>query len=415
MSKRTFVIVGASLAGAKAAESLREGGFDGRVVLVGEEPDLPYERPPLSKEFLRGESDRAGTLVHDESFYAEQEIELRRSTRAEEIRLSEREVVLSGGERLRFDSLLLATGAEVRRLRIDGSELDGVHYLRTVEDSEAIGRLLRSGSRLAVVGAGWIGAEVAASARQKGAEVTLIDPQDVPLQRVLGTEVGTIYRDLHRDHGVRLRLGVGVEAFEGSNRVERVRTADGEAIECDAVVVGVGVVPRVDLAERAGIAVKNGVLVDGRLETSVPGVFAAGDVANHRHPRFGALRVEHWSNALNQGLAAGRAMLGSPEPYDRVPYFFSDQYDVGMEYSGYASADDEVVFRGDPQGREFVAFWLRDDRVAAGMNVNVWDVTEPIQALVRSGVVVDRRKLVAPELPLTDLVRSLGADEPALA
>jgi 3-phenylpropionate/trans-cinnamate dioxygenase ferredoxin reductase subunit len=405
MNNETFIVVGASMAGAKAAESLREEGFEGRVILVGEEPSLPYERPPLSKAFLRGETDRAGTHVHDEAFYPEHEIELRSSTRVKEIDTSSREVVLTGGERLRFDRLLLATGAAVRRLPIQGAELDGVHYLRSVEDSEALRERLQPGSRIAVIGAGWIGAEVAASARQRGAEVTLIDPMAVPLQRVLGEAVGSVYRDLHAENGVDLRLGEGVESFEGSGRVERVLTSSGESIDADTVVVGVGVTPRTELAERAGLEIDNGIVVDGRLETSVPGIFAAGDVANHRHPQFGPLRVEHWANALNQGLAAGKAMLGAEEPYARVPYFFSDQYDVGMEYSGYASADDEVVFRGDPAGREFIAFWLREESVVAGMNVNVWDVTDPIQALVRSGAAVDRDRLTDPDQPLEALAQ----------
>jgi 3-phenylpropionate/trans-cinnamate dioxygenase ferredoxin reductase component len=221
---------------------------------------------------------------------------------------------------------------------------------------------------------------------------------------VLGTAVGAVYRDLHADNGVDLRLGEGVESLEGSGSIERVRTSSGEAIEADTVVVGVGVTPRTELAERAGLEIDNGVVVDGRLETSVPGIFAAGDVANHRHPQFGPLRVEHWANALNQGLAAGKAMLGAEEPYARVPYFFSDQYDVGMEYSGYASADDEVVFRNDPAGRKFIAFWLRDERVMAGMNVNVDGVTDPIQALVRSGAAIDRTRLADPGQPLEELV-----------
>jgi 3-phenylpropionate/trans-cinnamate dioxygenase ferredoxin reductase component len=406
MTKDAFIIVGASLAGAKAAESLRTEGFDGRIVLIGEEPSLPYERPPLSKDFLRGETDRAGTHVHDEAFYSEREIELRTSTRAEEIDSSNREVILAGGERLRFDRLLLATGAAVRRLPVEGAELDGVHYLRSVGDSEALRERLQPGSRITVVGAGWIGAEVAASARQRGAEVTLIDPQEVPLQRVLGKAVGGVYRDLHAENGVDLRLGEGVESFEGRARVERVRTSSGESIETDTVVVGVGVTPRTELAERASLEVDNGVVVDGRLETSVAGIFAAGDVANHRHPQFGPLRVEHWANALNQGLAAGTAMLGAEEPYARVPYFFSDQYDVGMEYSGYASADDEVVFRGDPAGREFIAFWLREEGVVAGMNVNVWDVTEPIQALVRTKAPIDRDRLTDLDQPLEALAQA---------
>jgi 3-phenylpropionate/trans-cinnamate dioxygenase ferredoxin reductase subunit len=412
MPDTTFVIAGAALAGAKAAESLRKEGFDGRLVLIGEEPELPYERPPLSKDYLRGESDRTGAFVHEGSFYSEQQIELRRSTRVVEIRPREDHIVLEGGEEVSFDRLLVTTGAEPRRLPIEGSELLGIHYLRSVEDSEAIRERLRSGAKLVVVGAGWIGAEVAASARQKGVDVTMIDPVTVPLERVLGTKVGSVYADIHREHGVDVRLGLGVERFEGNQRVERVRTSDGAAFDCDFVVVGVGVTPRTQLAEAAGISIDNGIVVNGRLETSAAGIFAAGDVANHRHPQFGPIRVEHWANALNQGLFAGKAMLGTSERYERVPYFFSDQYDVSMEYSGYASGDDEVIFRGDPASREFIAFWLRDERVMAGMNVNIGAVTDAIQALLRSGATIDRKRLGDPDQPLEELVPADDSGRP---
>jgi 3-phenylpropionate/trans-cinnamate dioxygenase ferredoxin reductase subunit len=403
MADERMVIVGGGMAGAKAAEGARAEGFEGELVLVGEEGGVPYDRPPLSKDFLRGEASRESTFVHPESFYSDHGIELRSWTRAIELRPAERELVLANGEPLPFTKLLLATGAEPRRLPIEGAELEGVRYLRSVEDSEAIRDRIGSGMRLVVVGAGWIGSEVAASARQLGAEVTLVDPLDVPLQRVLGDRVGGFYRDVHAQHGVDLRLGTGVEAFEGTGAVERVRLSGGELVECELVVVGVGVAPRTELAEAAGLELDNGIVVDERLESSAPGIFAAGDVAAHTHPRFGRLRVEHWANALNQGLAAGRAMAGAAEAYDRVPYFFSDQYDVGMEYSGYASPDDELVLRGDPADGEFIAFWLRDDRLMAGMNVNVWDVTDPIQALIRSGEPVDRARLADPGSPLEEM------------
>jgi 3-phenylpropionate/trans-cinnamate dioxygenase ferredoxin reductase subunit len=256
-----------------------------------------------------------------------------------------------------------------------------------------------------VIGAGWIGAEVAASARQRGLEVTVIEPASVPLERVLGAEVGAIYRDIHVDHGVQMLLGTGVEAFEGDQAVERVRTSDGRELECDFVVVGVGVRPRAALAAQAGLAVDNGVLVDEHLQTSAPGVFAAGDVANAHHPFYGErIRVEHWANALHQGPVAARSMLGQSAGYDRVPYFFSDQYDVGMEYAGYARSWDRVVFRGDPASREFIAFWLTGDRVVAGMNVNVWDVIDPIQRLISERVAVDDGRLADPDVPLEQLV-----------
>ena len=404
--EQNYVIVGASLAGAKAAETLRDEGFDGRVVLMGAEEERPYERPPLSKDYLRGEAGRDKVYVHQEGFYAEHEIELRLGRTATSLEPSSSELVLDDGERLRYDRLLLATGAGPRRLGVPGAELDGVLYLRSVRDSDALRERLDRGGAVVVIGAGWIGAEVAASARQRGLEVTVVEPAAVPLERVLGGEVGAVYRDLHTDHGVRMLLGDGVEAFEGDRAVERVRTSDGRELGCDFVVVGVGVEPRTALAERAGIAVDNGIVVDEQLQTSVPGIFAAGDVANARHPFYGEpIRVEHWANALNQGPAAARSMLGQPAAYDRLPYFFSDQYDVGMEYSGFARAWDRVVFRGDPASREFVAFWLVGERVVAGMNVNVWDVNESIKRLISERVAVDDGQLADPDVPLDGVGR----------
>src|ERR687898_2722889 len=404
MPEQTHVIVGAGLAGAKAAETLRQEGFDGRVVLVGAEDERPYERPPLSKEYLRGEAGREKVYVHEEGFYAEYDIELRLGRTAESLDTSNRELELDDGERLRYDRLLLTTGAEPRRLSIPGAELDGVLYLRSVQDSDVLRARLDGGGALVVVGAGWIGAEVAASARQRGLEVTVIEPASVPLERVLGPEVGAIYRDIHSDHGVRMLLGTGVEAFEGDGRVERVRTSDGRVTDCDFVVVGVGVQPRTQLAAEAGLAISNGVLVDERLRANAPGVFAAGDVANAVHPFYGEpVRVEHWANALNQAPAAARNMLDQSVPYDRLPYFFSDQYDVGIEYSGYARGCDRVVVRGDPAAREFIAFWMFQDRVMAGMNVNVWDVTDPIKRLIGERIAVDDRQLADPDVSLDEL------------
>ena len=405
-SDQTHIIVGASLAGAKAAETLREEGFDGRVVLIGAEEERPYERPPLSKDYLRGEVGREKVYVHDEGFYAEHDIELRLGRTAVVLDTSNGELELDGGERLRYDRLLLTTGAEPRRLSIPGSELDGVLYLRSVGDSDTLRERLDRGGAVVVVGAGWIGAEVAASARQRGLEVTVLDPLSVPLERVMGAEVGAIYRDIHLDHGVRMLMRTGVEAFEGDKTVERVRTSDGRELECDFVVVGVGVQPRVGLAVQAGIAVDNGILVDEHLQTGVPGVFAAGDVANAHHPFYGErIRVEHWANALNQGPAAARNMLDPSAAYERLPYFFSDQYEVGMEYTGFARAWDRVVFRGDPATREFVAFWLVGDRVVAGMSVNVWDVIDPIKRLISERVTVDDRRLANPNVSLEELAQ----------
>jgi len=404
-NQQTFVIVGASLAGAKAAETLRNEGFGGRVVLVGAENDRPYERPPLSKDYLRGEADRDTIYVHEAGFYAEQDIELRLGRTAVELDTSAQEVALDDGERLRYDRLLLATGAEPRRLSSPGSDLSGIHYLRSVDDADSLRERLDQGGSAVVIGAGWIGAEVAASARQRGLDVTVVEPASVPLERVLGSEVGAIYRDVHSDHGVQLLLGTGVEAFEGDGSVERVRTTDGRTVDCDLVVVGVGVQPRTQLAEQGGLAIDNGILVDEHLQSGRPEIFAAGDVANAQHAFYGErVRVEHWDNAINQAPVAARSMLGQSAIHDHVPYFFSDQYDVGMEYSGYPRLWDRVVFRGDPATREFIAFWMQGDHVVAGMNVNVWDVSDPIRDIITQRVAVSDERLADSDVPLADLV-----------
>jgi 3-phenylpropionate/trans-cinnamate dioxygenase ferredoxin reductase component len=404
MSEQTFIIVGASLAGAKAAEELRKQGFDGRVVLIGAEPQRPYERPPLTKDYLRGESPREKVYVHAEGFYAEQRIELFTGATVTAIDPAASTLTVDDGRELGFDRLLLTLGAEPRRIAIAGADLGGVYYLRTLADCDALRERLDAGGRVVVVGAGWIGSEFAASARQRGLEVTVIDPLELPNERIFGPEIGGFYRDVHDQHGVELLLGEGVDSFEGNDAVERVLTAAGRTVECDFAVVGIGVSPRAELARDAGLEVDNGILVDEKLRTSAPNVFAAGDVANAWNPFFEQrIRVEHWANALNQGPAAARAMLGEPVSYDRIPYFYSDQYDVGMEYSGYAPRWDEVVFRGDPAGGEFVAFWLQDRRVLAGMNVNVWDVNEHVQALIRSRRPVDVAALSDPDTPLESL------------
>jgi 3-phenylpropionate/trans-cinnamate dioxygenase ferredoxin reductase component len=398
---RTFMIVGGGLAGAKAAQTLREEGFDGRVVLLGEEDVAPYERPPLSKDYLRGDAGRDAIWAQEEGWYEANDVELRTSTHAAELALASSEVVLDGGERIGYDQLLLATGSAARRLPIDGADLDGVHLLRTVADSDALREALTPGVRVVVIGAGWIGCEVAASAKQRGADVTMVAPEDVPLERVLGSEVGAVFREVHASRGVELVLGTGVEAIEGSGRVSGVRTTGGRTLGADLVVVGVGAAPRTELAAAAGLTVQDGVLTDDRLRTSAPNVFAAGDIARAQHPILGeTIRVEHWGTALEQGPAAARNMLGRDLAYDRIPYFFSDQYDVGMEYAGHALTYDRVVFRGDPSTFEFMAFWMRGDRVAAGINVNVWDVNEDVQALVRSGASVEDAALADPDVAL---------------
>jgi 3-phenylpropionate/trans-cinnamate dioxygenase ferredoxin reductase component len=410
MSKQVFVIVGASLAGAKAAEELRERGFDGRLVLIGSEPERPYERPPLTKDYLRGDSEREKAYVHEPGFYEQRAIELLTGMAATAIDVGGSRVRLQDGSELGFDRLLLTTGAEPRRIPIPGADLPGVYYLRTLADCDALRERLDAGGHVVVVGAGWIGSEFAASARQRGLEVTVIDPLPLPNERIFGPEIGSFYRDVHASHDVELFLGEGVSAFEGDQTLRRVRTDGGRSIECDFVVVGIGVTPRVELAQQAGLELDNGIVVDERLQTSAPNVFAAGDVASAWHPFFSRrIRVEHWANALNQGPAAARAMLGEEVSYDRIPYFFSDQYDVGMEYSGYATDWDEVVFRGDRERGEFISFWLSGGRVVAGMNVNVWDVNDQVQALIRSREQVDVRALTDLNTPLDSLVAGPGA------
>jgi 3-phenylpropionate/trans-cinnamate dioxygenase ferredoxin reductase component len=395
LSTQPFVIVGAALAGAKAAEALRDEGFEGPIVLIGAERELPYERPPLSKSYLRGEAPRSDARVHDESWYGDHEVELRTGTVVEAIEPRKREVSLAGGERLGFERLLLATGAEPRRLELGDPELARVHYLRDLADADALRTTLGRGGRLVVLGAGWIGMEVAASARQLGLEVTIVEPGAAPLERVLGVDLGGFYAGVHRAYGVEILTGAKPVGLEGSDAVERVVLQDGRRLDCDAVVVGVGVVPRTELAKRAGLLVDNGVVVSDKLQTSVPAIYATGDVASAFHPFYKRhMRVEHWANALNQPATAARAMLGKPASYDRHPYFFSDQYDVGMEFTGDPAGTDEVVIRGDMGSREFIAFWLRGGQVRAGMNVNVWDVTEEIKKLIDLGAPVDKRLLV---------------------
>jgi 3-phenylpropionate/trans-cinnamate dioxygenase ferredoxin reductase subunit len=402
---RTFVIVGGSLAGAKAAETLRSEGFAGRVVLVDSDRHLPYERPPLSKGYLRGESGLDDVLVHPDAFYVEQGIEVRSGSTVARIDRERREAVLESGDRVGYDRLLLTTGAEPRRLEGPGAGLEGIHYLRSIEDADRLRAGLTAAASVVVVGGGWIGAEVAASARQLGAQVTMVHSDGAPLQKVLGPEVAAVYGALHADHGVTMRMNTRVQSFRGATAVEAVVTDHGDAIAADLVVVGIGVAPRTGLATAAGLTVEDGIVVDECLRTSDDRIYAAGDVASAWHPLLRRqVRVEHWSNALNQGPAAARNMLGLATPYDRLPYFFSDQYHLGMEYLGHAPEWDRVVFRGDPATREFVAFWVKDDRVAAAMNVNVWDVTEALRHLITSQQPVDDERLRDPDVPLDQLV-----------
>jgi 3-phenylpropionate/trans-cinnamate dioxygenase ferredoxin reductase subunit len=400
----TFVIVGASLAGAKAAEALREEGFGGQVVLIGQERHYPYERPPLSKEYLQDRAGREKIFVHEDGWYAEHSVDLRLSTAVTAIDRARREVTLASGEGIGYDKLLLATGAMPRLLPVPGASAEGVLYLRSVDDSERIREILPSASRVAIVGAGWIGLEVAAAARIAGAEVMILEAAGLPLLRVLGPEAATVFADLHREHGVDFRFAASVvEILVSGGRVSGVRLADGTEVGADAVVIGIGVAPAVQLAEAAGLEVRDGVVTDAALRTSDPDIYAAGDVARAFHPMLGThIRVEHWANALNQPAAAARAMLGQDVAYDRLPFFFTDQYDLGMEYTGYVEPGgyDRVVFRGDVGKREFIAFWLSQGRLLAGMNVNVWDVSEQIGRLIRAGDPVDPDRLADPAVPL---------------
>ncbi|WP_396448095.1 NAD(P)/FAD-dependent oxidoreductase [Actinomadura sp.] len=404
----TFVIVGAGLAGAKAAEALRERGFTGRVVLIGEESERPYERPPLSKGYLQGGQEREKVFVHPGDWYDGHQVELRLGTRVTELDRDRKTVALADGGTIAYDKLLLATGATPRPLPVPGADLDGVLYLRRLGDSEAIRGRFRQARRVAFVGGGWIGLEVAAAARLAGVEATVLEADELPLQRVLGPKIAGVFADLHREHGVDLRLGAKITEITGdAGKATGVRLADGTRIDADAVVVGIGAAPDTSLAAGAGLDVGNGVLVDASLRTNDPDVYAAGDVANAFHPLLHRhIRVEHWANALNQPAVAAASMLGEDAVYDRLPYFYTDQYDLGMEYSGYAEPEscDDVVVRGDLAARQFIAFWLAGGRVLAGMNVNIWDVNKDIQRLVRSGRTIDPAALADPDAPLDRLL-----------
>ncbi|MBO1336880.1 NAD(P)/FAD-dependent oxidoreductase [Streptomyces sp. VRA16 Mangrove soil] len=414
---QTFVIVGGGLAGAKAAETLRSEGFTGRVILIGDERDHPYERPPLSKGYLQGKEERDSVFVHEPAWYASHDIELHLGQTVTAVDRDAKTVRLGDATIIRYDKLLLATGAEPRRLDIPGTELAGVHHLRRLAHAERLKHVLaslgRDNGHLVIAGAGWIGLEVAAAAREYGAEVTVVEPEATPLHAVLGPEIGQIFTELHSDHGVRFHFGARLTEITGQDgMVLAALTDDGEEHPAHDVLAAIGAAPRTALAESAGLALVDrghggGIAVDATLRTSDPDVFAAGDVAALQHPLYSErLRVEHWANALNGGPAAARAMLGKDVTYDRVPYFFSDQYDLGLEYSGWAppGSYDQVVIRGDAGKREFIAFWLKDGQVLAGMNVNVWDVTEQIQKLIRSGARPGTERLSDPSVPLGDLL-----------
>ncbi len=391
------VIAGGGLAGAKTAEALRAQGFGGDVTLLAAEPHLPYERPPLSKGYLAGKASFDEAVVHPESWYREHRIDLRRGTRAAAIDARGHRLGLAGGDAIGYDKLVLATGAVPRRLPVPGGDAEGLHQLRTREDSDVIRSCFGDGKRLIVIGGGWIGLEVAAAARGAGTEVTVLEAAALPLLTVLGPELAQVFADLHRANGVDLRLGARIAAITtGDGRATGVEFADGTTLAADGIVVGVGVAPDLALAQSAGLDLDNGVLVDGSLRSSDPDIYAVGDIANHDHPVLGhRVRVEHWATALKQPAVAVAALLGEPASYSELPYFYSDQYDLGMEYIGHApkGSYDQVVVRGDLASREFVAFWLAGGRLKAAMNVNVWDVVDQIKPLMAAGRTVDPGRL----------------------
>jgi 3-phenylpropionate/trans-cinnamate dioxygenase ferredoxin reductase component len=396
------VVVGGGLAAATLVGRLRADGFAEPVMVIGDEPVAPYERPALSKDFLLGKAERDSLFVHPETWYADNEVELVLGDRVTSIDRGSRAVTLDSRRQATYGRLVLATGARPRKLPLDGIELAGVHLLRRIGDSEALRSAIESGPRVAVVGAGWIGLEVAAAARVKGCDVVVLETAEVPLAAALGPDMGSYFADLHRSNGVDLRTGVSVSGLVGSDgAVAGVRVGD-ELVDADLVLIGVGARPNVELAEVAGLPVGNGVLADSRLRTADPAILVAGDVAAADNVTLGApVRVEHWDNAIRQGQLAAATILGQGETYDWQPYFYTDQFDLGMEYVGLGRPNDEVVVRGDMESGEFVAFWTRHGRLTAAMNVNVWDVNDTLRGLLGRVIAVDR--LRDESLSLSDL------------
>jgi 3-phenylpropionate/trans-cinnamate dioxygenase ferredoxin reductase subunit len=409
----TFVIVGASLAGGVAAATLRQDGFDGDVVLIGAEPQPPYERPPLSKQYLRGEAPFEKALVRPAGFYEQNRIETRFGTRATRVDPIGRTVSLETGAAVRYDKLLIATGVRNRRPPIPGLDLPGVFDLRTLGDADALRGEIAAGRRAVVIGMGFIGCEVAASLRQKGLDVVTVDPSPAPLFRVLGADVGRVLAAVHQDRGVQAIFEDVVTRFEGSARVERVITRSGRRLECDFAVVGVGVEPVMDFLADGGIETANGILVDEYCRTSVDDIYAAGDVANHYHPVFQKrMRVEHWQNAMQQGAAAARSMLGQGQPYDAIHWFWSDQYDVNLQYAGFHDKWDQLVLRGRLEDRAFLAFYLTGGRIDAVVGLNRGKDVRRAMPLIKSRDIVDPRQLADEGIDLRRLARVHGAGDP---
>jgi 3-phenylpropionate/trans-cinnamate dioxygenase ferredoxin reductase subunit len=408
-STPTYLIVGANLAGGRAAETLRSEGFTGRVVLLGAEPDRPYERPPLSKQYLRREWPRDQVFLQPADYYDHQDIDLRLGLRARQVDTSQKRVTLDTGEQLAYDKLLIATGASPRRLHVPGADLEGVRYLRQLRDADTLGTTLQRRPRVLIVGAGFIGSEVAASARMLGCQVTVLETAPAPLLHALGEQVGAIYAGFHRDHGVDLRLGEGIAAFKGTGRLEEAVTTSGAHIPCDLAIVGIGVTPMVDFLEGSGLSLDNGIVTDELCRASVPDVFAAGDVANWWHPAFQErLRVEHFDNADNQGKAAARSMLGNGTPYAPALYFWSDQYDLSLEYAGHATRWDRIVMRGRPEQRSFSAFYLLEGKIKACLSVNRSADLASAQGLIAAGKPVDPQQLADEGMDLAQLGSGQG-------
>lgn len=406
MTARTIVIVGASLAGATAAATLREEGFEGRVVLVGEESQPPYERPPLSKEYLWGEQPFEKALVHPVGFYEAQEIETRLGVRATRVDPSDRVVELEEGERIPYHKVLVTTGSRNRRLPIPGTDLEGVLDLRTVADADGIRAEVAPGRRAVLVGMGFIGAEVAASLRQMGLEVAVVQRGAVPLSRALGSEVGRVLAEIHRDHGVEMHFGEGVSILEGSQRVQAVRTTGGLTLPCDFVVAGVGVEPVTEVVAEAGVEIEDGIVVDELCRTSVEGIYAAGDVTSYHHPLFGRrIRVEHWDHAMKHGAAAARSMLGKGTPYAEVPWFWSDQYDHNLQYAGFHTGEEELVVRGSLEDRSFVVFFLRQGTVVAAVALDRGRDLRRAMELIRAGTRAEPDLLGDEGVDLRELAR----------
>jgi 3-phenylpropionate/trans-cinnamate dioxygenase ferredoxin reductase subunit len=401
------VIVGGGLAAAKTAEALRDEGFAGAIVVFAAERHVPYDRPPLSKAFLKGEQSAEDGDVLPESWYPDHDVDLRLGTTVTSVDAEAREVVATDGSRTAYDKLVLATGASPRRSDLPGADLGGVLYLRTLEDSERLREAFQKDANVVTVGGGWIGLEAASAAREAGAHVTVLEMAEQPLLAVVGPKLGASFAALHREHGVDLRTGVTVAAIEAAadnHQVGAVVLGDGTSIPADVVLVGIGATPNTDLAVIAGLELDNGVVVDAQGRSSDPDIFAVGDVANAETPALGQrVRVEHWANALDRPPTVAKGVLGRPGDFDKLPFFYSDQYDLGLEYSGRGGREDDIVIRGDLDGREYIAFWLDGDRVTAGMNVNVWDVQDDIQALIASRDAVDREKLADDGVPLTEV------------